>query len=133
MPLFPVNESLLEECPRVEAISLLESTYPVEDIEGLNICWDGNFVSADATEEWVEAYSAKNANPDAAVDIACAAIAHDPLIVWVDYGTEIIPVYAPQGVCGEPQEAATDVYTDIIGDFEGFLPSDGVTPGVVTE
>lgn len=111
--LTPVSENFLQDCPDVDAISLVESPLPPSEIQALNVCSGGNMVSFDPTSEWIEAYSALNADPEVSGDIACIGMLADPLIVWAVYEDEIIPFYAPQDVCGFPQPAAKTAYDQL--------------------
>lgn len=117
-PLTPVKADQLADCPEMEAINLYDSPYPDEDMVAVNICANGETYKAQPTNSWASAYRANNVDPSQAQ--ACIEMLMDPLIMWVDYGDEIVAVYAPQDSCGFPQEAAQEAYEKLIIQSGGY-------------
>lgn len=111
-PIVPIEESQLVDCPNMNAINLYDSPYLDNEIVGANICKDGVTYKVMPTNSWASAYRANNIDPSIAK--ACVKMAMDPKIVWVDYGDEIVAVYAPQDSCGFPQDTASKAYDELI-------------------
>lgn len=122
-PIAPVEANQLVDCPEMDAINLYDSPRPDEDIVAVNICMNGETYTAMPTNSWASAYRANNADPSTVE--ACVKMAMDPLIMWVDYGDELVAVYAPQNACGFPQEAAREAYEKLTLQAGGFDIGDG--------
>lgn len=87
-----------------------------EDIEGVS----NKVQVVQVLEDDPAALLAAYAEPDAAPsDGACDDAGHDPLILWLTIGDDIVPVRAPVDGCGAPQEDAARAYA--AADFDVIL------------
>jgi hypothetical protein len=126
-PLVPATHAHVQlTCPLVSAVHYDAGAIPA--VDRAYVCTTEPYLDApDGTPQIVE-YVDRVADADIAglleaysVDdeavppgTACAAVAVDPMIVWLHHGDErITPVYAPKDECGNPQPDAETVYDDL--------------------
>lgn len=123
-PLMPATHpDVSQYCPDEDAVHLAELGYenPVTQLGAVYTC---EVVLAEPEEgdgaggeqiayrlvepgELLLEYSDEN---DARTDGACALMLADPLIVWVEDGEDLVPIYAPVDECGFPQEDAAAAF-----------------------
>jgi len=128
-PLVPATHAHVQlQCPLVSAIHYDPHVIPLDVVDGVYVCttrpWSDAYDGTPQIEEFVDRVASEDiprlleayavADEGTTPGTACAALASDPLIVWIHYGDEqITPVYAPRDRCNQPQADAAEAYENL--------------------